>query len=321
MWVRRSSTRAADIEPQARARSVSPVACAAGSGYFHRSAFTLVEMVVVVAIILIILGVVLPSTTALWRERRAAETENTIQGLMATTRARAMRTGGVESGIFSYIDDQGAQRLVTIEQDRDHIADPAWQSVFVITADRDHVLPKPVRTVPRYVVNDEPAGQTYLGFSPEELANNDFDNVVNDQSQRHRNYFAVVFSPNGRMLINRDVLIRDEDADEDRVGDRTRLSVGLGGSVDPDTTKYYLPDGSSEDLDPVDPRTAIGHLVIDANNTAINFPTVDGLLVYDDSDLGELSVDERRSFLLRTAQPLYVSRWTGLIIRGPVGEN
>ena len=62
-------------------------------------------------------------------------------------------------------------------------------------------------------------------------------------------------------------------------------------------------------------------------STAINFPTVDGILLYDDEQFQEIAgpngsnASEARAFLLRTARPLYVNRNTGAIIRGPIGEG
>ena len=49
-------------------------------------------------------------------------------------------------------------------------------------------------------------------------------------------------------------------------------------------------------------------------------------MVYDDSlyrDFGsglEAAAD-KRAFLLDTAQPFYVNRFTGAVIRGPIGES
>ena len=69
--------------------------------------FTFVETVVVVAIILIIVGLVLPAASELWNERRSAEAENVIQGLLMSERARAMQAGGVEGGILAFVDAEG----------------------------------------------------------------------------------------------------------------------------------------------------------------------------------------------------------------------
>jgi hypothetical protein len=55
---------------------------------------------------------------------------------------------------------------------------------------------------------------------------------------------------------------------------------------------------------------------------ALNFPSVDGLLLYDDSVFNEFTdEEEKREFLLSTGAPLYVNRMTGSLIRGPAGEN
>ena len=98
----------------------------------HAPAFTLIEMMVVVAVILIILGIALPAASSLWEERKAAETVNTIQGLLMTSRARAMQADAVETGFLAYVDSQGTQHLVSIEQRRDKLSDPNWSDVFVI---------------------------------------------------------------------------------------------------------------------------------------------------------------------------------------------
>jgi len=281
-------------------------------------------MVVVVAIILVILGLVLPAASTLWGQRKTAQADNAIQGLLMTARAKAMRADGVETGFLAFVDGEGNQHLVTIEQHRDNIHYPAWQNVFVITGQPDQVLPTPIRAVPRYVVIEPGQGQEeWEVFRGEELANNDFNNLPKDQdqTQRHRNFFTLVFSTDGQLIQNRDVLIQDADAEENRFGDRTGLHVGPGGSKPPTTTKFYLRDGNEQDIDPTGDGIAIPFLVTDDQDVAINFPSIDGLLVYDDSVFNDLTVPEKRSFVLQRGRPLYVSRWTGAVIRGPVGET
>ena len=176
---------------------------------------------------------------------------------------------------------------------------------------------------------------SYAVFDDLELANNSFDSPSAspfDQAQRHRNFFTVIFSTSGELLVDRDVLIQDEDEDGDGLGDRTGLTVGIGPTLGnpttlPTTIDYYLRDGvrasflASQDgvIEPIE------FLVVDpdpAQDIAINFPSVDGLLVYDDALFNELpDPATKRQFLLDTATPLYVSRYTGMVIRGPVGEN
>jgi len=63
---------------------------------------------------------------------------------------------------------------------------------------------------------------------------------------------------------------------------------------------------------------------VDGGGKAINFVSVDGLIIYDESAFKDLPASlptEKRNFLLRTGQPLYVSRATGSVVVGPLGEN
>ena len=284
-------------------------------------------MIVVISIILVILALVIPASTTLWNQRKAAETENTIQGLLMTTRAKAMQPRGTETGFLAFVDDKGVQHLVSIEQNKQMLGNPAWQSVFDIADEPDQTLPVPIRTVPRYVVDDPAADPDgWRTFSSLELNNNDFaappTNV--QPSQRNRNFFTMLYSTEGQLLIARDVLIRDLDVDADGRGDRTKLHVGPGPATSgPVTTRYYARNGIPQRIDPVGTE-AVAFLITDARDdtVAINFASIDGLLVHDDSLYSGLpSGEDKRAFLLRAGQPLYVSRWTGLVIRGPVGET
>ena len=295
-----------------------------GSSPWRSAAFTLIEMIVVVAVILIILGLTLPAITSMWDQRKFSEAENTIQGLLMTSRARALQAGGVDSGLLFFVDDQGIQRIVSIEQAKP--GDLAWQNVFHITPDRDFTLPVPMRAVPRYVVDSESGGEPWNGFNVQELANNDFNSpVTEDVGQRHRNFFTIVYSSNGRLLYRRDVLIQDVDEDRNAVGDVTSLHVGVDMS-DPDVTQYWPQHGDARSLDPTGLSRTVPALVTDGDDVAINFPSVDGLLVYDDSLFNEAGAgasagEQKRAYLLRIAQPFYVNRMTGAVIRGPAGEN
>jgi hypothetical protein len=232
-----------------------------------------------------------------------------------------MRADGVESGLFAFLDESGAQHLVSIQRPREHLADPIWQNVFTITGERDHVLPPPMRVAPRYAVDDSegiPEDQSWRIFSNVELANDALYAPPEDNTQRHRNYFTIVFSTDGHLIPNRDVLILDEDADEDGQGDRTGLRVG-GPPENPTVTQYFARDNDGPlPIDPDSTDPSIPYLVIDPGDVAINFPSVRGVLVYDDIAFHELLTEEKQSFLLREATPLYLSRWTGAVVRGSV---
>ena len=300
-----------------------------------RRAFTLVEMVVVVAVILILVGIVLPAATAMWNQRRVAEARNTVSGMLMTTRARALQNEDGEAGMFFFLDDDGVQRIAPISRNPNHSTTPVdsrirtwqtddeWQNVFTITEGRSYTLPPPMRVVPRYVVADtinSPEVPAYQLFNAVELANEDFRELPNDaeQAQRHRNFFSLVYSSDGSLQLWRDVLIRDIDQDEDSRGDVTGLDVGEKAVV----KKHYAKDETSPvDILPGGAPPLIDSLLVDGD-IAFNFPSIDGLLVYDDSMFREAGTDqEKRTYLLVTAQPFYVHRSTGTVVRGPVGEN
>ena len=62
--------------------------------------------------------------------------------------------------------------------------------------------------------------------------------------------------------------------------------------------------------------------VADGEPVAINFPSVDGLLLYDDAVFRRMGdAKSKREFLIRTAQPIYVAGASGLVILGPIAEN
>lgn len=294
----------------------------------QRIAFTLVEMIVVVAVVLIILSLALPAMNSLWEQRKTAETLNILQGLLMTAHARSLEAGAVETGFFAFVDANGVQHLAAIEQDADRLGDPAWENVFVLRDTPDHILPAPIRVVPRYVVENattNPTAQPVDLFDEVELANNDVENPPADQAQRHRNFFTMIFSTEGQLLVARDVLIRDVDEIEDRGtnpvarGDRTGLRVGPGPSeADATTTQYF--DVKTDTAVMFPGGATLPFLITDENDVALNFPSVDGLLVYDDSVFSSLTTEEVRGFLLEFAQPLYVNRLSGTLVRGPVGE-
>jgi hypothetical protein len=75
-----------------------------------------------------------------------------------------------------------------------------------------------------------------------------------------------------------------------------------------------------EDNPTSDPK--LEDLVTDLADEPIDFHSVDGLLVYDNATFREYGDPaQRREYLLRTGQPLYIARHSGEVVRGPLGEN
>lgn len=320
--------------------------------------FTLVELVVVVAIIAILVAVVVPGATSMWEQRKRADAETLIRGVLMTSRAAAVRETGVESGVLFYLDADGVQRMVAIEQDPHCLACPAEDplpsgdipelevcaNVFRVTGERAHQLSRPIRVVPRHVVeNDKPGpADDFVTFSPDELANNDLMNlpIGSNKNQRHRNYFTLVYSGAGQLIVGRNVLIRDDHLGGPATsglppgrgrGGVTEIEIGhdiaQGCRKGAKVKEYWGADDLKKSLDPrpgfgAGGPATVPYLVADAGDIAINFPSVDGLLVYDDS-LFESFTDpkDKRTALLESAQPFYVNRLTGAVVQGPAGEN
>lgn len=318
-------------------------------------AFTLVEMVIVVAIIILLAGLVLPAASQMWRERKLADAQNMVSGMLMVARAEALEGNAGDSGLFFYVDGQDVQRVVAITQNPnppDEVPPPPtadkeavdeyndrqtwrsnskWRDVFTVSKDRSYALPAPMRVVPRYAVcENQQTGPTcpgyvsnYQFFSEEELANNDFlaPPTDTDIAQRHRNFFSMVYSPDGELRVQRDVLIRDMDADckenPEAGGDITGLRVGAVGCL-ADVTLYY--NRTTNQPEPL-AAPGVGWLVTDSGDKAIVFPSVDGLLVYDESLFREAGdAKDKRKFLMESGQPFYIQRLTGAVVRGPVGE-
>lgn len=309
-------------------------------------AFTLIEMTVVIAIIILLAGLVLPAATQLWRDRKITDAQNMITGMLTTARARAIQSGGAETGLFFFIDDQGVQRAVPITQNpndpnqtvapnHEWTSDPRWYNVFTVVKDRSFALPSPMRVVPLYAICPPSGGvgmcavdeAAYKRFSEDELKNNDFAGVTitsgtTDVAQAHRNFFTLIVMPNGELHVSRPVYVRDVDEDKDQGGNKgssTGLQVGVA-AADPDVKKFYSYDASNT---AGEFSEAIPHLVTDKSGTALPFPSVDGLLVYDDSLFNEAGDGPtvRHDFLKDHGLPFYINRITGAVVRGPAGET
>jgi len=301
-----------------------------------RCAFTLIELLVVVAIILLILSVVGPGVTKMWDQRLESQAETVVAGAIRSTQMQA-RTGG-ERGLLFYMDGN-EQKIAPIRPGRrvgsesggtiDHLYVVA--DVFEVTDGMIYRIPPPFRVCPRNVVDEYTPPRDPVTWNDWELNNKDVFTsppVSGRGTQRHCNFFAIVFGPDGRLRVGRNVLIHDADydpnePDEERRKDRTGL---LDRSARP-AARYYDANGTPQPF-----PTPFGGSVprierlvaanVSGGVTALNFPCVDGVLVYDGTYYWDLpDAEARRDFLREKAVPYYVSRLTGDIMRGPVGER
>lgn len=293
----------------------------------RRSGFTLIEMVIVIAIILVLLGLLLPGATRLWEESKLADTENIIQGMLMTSRARALEASGAETGMLFFIDSRGTQQIRSIVQSAESANDLHLANVFAISEDRAYHLPAPIRVVPRYVVLTSTPTNRRQAFDADELANDDFmtATITPDTAQRHRNFFTLIYGNDGKLRVGRDVLVQDTDNDNDALGDITGLPIGHDATTNTGIiTRYYVQQQSTpKQIDPRPGNEPVDFVLADlGENAAFNFPSVDGLLVYDDALFNSLEEpEEKRTYLLENALPLYINPVTGALIRGPRGEN
>jgi type II secretory pathway pseudopilin PulG len=313
-------------------------------------------MVVVIAIVILLTGLVVPAATQMWRDRKIADAQNLISGMLLTARARALQSGGAETGLFFFVDEQGVQRVVPITQNHNDPAqadpnkvirgwesDGRWFNVFTVIRDRGFTLPAPMRVAPLYTICEEDDDDAvgicanridHQLFSDEELGVLSIGDLAigdeADTAQAHRNFFTLIFSPAGELMVGRDALIRDIDDEGEAEGENEGEGVVCGLSVQGSSadssgavTRYYAADEDSSEVE-LNGQGASLHptwLVVDSDDVAMNFPSVDGLLVYDDSLFNEAGTPQDKRTLLRsTGLPFYINRLTGAVVRGPVGE-
>jgi len=318
------------------------------------SAFTLVELVVVIGIVSILAVTVLPIIANMWRETRGADAANRVNGLIRSARMRAL--GGRDTGLFFFV-ESGTQRVVFIQAEPpdyqplpngnpnpdlgqnqapnsgDEVKDQHAADRFRVLEGNVFQLPPPFRVAPLAVL-DPPtnATQDERLWNDDELANQKYDNVNvifnNAGPQNHRNFFTIIFSPEGNLTQREVVLIHDPAPPTSNPAAAFGSGVGKITLLPVDAGTEYQPAAGSQ---PLQIGASLAGMVFADNNgriAALNFPSVDGLLVYDDASFGQFPDDDdtdptnvvdKRDYLAKSGQPLYISWQTGAIVRGPTG--
>lgn len=315
----------------------TPLGSALGKGG-RRGGFTLIELVVVVGIIALLAVVTLPGVSRMMEDSRLADTHNKLRGLLKSARSRALHTA--DGGLFFYVDD-GVQWAVFIEKEppdttpgsADELAgvvpDDARIRYRVVEDSGAFSFAKPFRVMPRSVLDRGGNPPEEYVWSTEDLVNEHYRNLTADTmgempgAHNHRNFFTVLFSKDGRLLMESIVLIHDPPRDEGS-GVVVPGPGGVTGLIVDDATDRQDAFGATDSL----MGTLPGMIVANGQPpAAVNFPSVDGLLVYDDSVFREFpdtpvgSEPDKRRYLIDSAAPVYISPQTGAVILGPKGES
>jgi len=302
------------------------------------SAFTLIELLVVIAIVAILLGLTVPSVSSMWRQRGEADSINTIRGLLESARSRAIQKG--EYGLFFYVDNRGIQRIKFIEADPggsgasakdiqdceaingagtgNCITQPMAVNRFRVVAGESFGLQTPYRAAAGWSIELNASNQPWPS-----LMENQWGTVRPiDTPRNHRNFFAIVFDRNGQMVVDRDVLIHDADADNNNLGDATGmpLPISTPATIPGGVDEYWYWDQTSGSAQSANIGANSGDdlydMILVPDGRAANFRSVSGAVVYDDSQVtGEgLNAMQIRNLLLESGQTLVVSRFTGDVI-------
>ena len=296
----------------------------------HRPAFTLIELVVVLGIITVLAVTTLPLIASMWRDNKLVDAENRIGGLVRSARMRAY--SAKEAGLFFFV-EFGEQKIAFIESEPFDPSSPAdlgpdgvvsgddvkpqdTVDRFRITDAGVYTLSAPVRACPLSVLDD---GQ----WQNEELANENYNDDAHFASltgpRNHRNFFTIIYSAEGHPIVNRTVLIHDPPAvNAPTTGTFTQLPVGATG-------QYQDNSGAATGNSP---GGELPDMLFVGAGVALNFPSSDGLLVYDDSPFRELPDESanpyvltQRRYLAQHGRPLYLGRQSGSVIRGPIAEK
>ena len=225
----------------------------------HRS-FTLVEMVVVIAIIIIILTMVLPAFSTMWREAQVNSSNHKIEGLLRVARGRSLTLHHTAYGVLFYVDPTYNHQVAVFIDALTYVAsDEVWPDVidrFVVDTKNPYLFTMDdfVRVAPFSVA---------LGWENDDLLNDDY------RAGKQRNFFAIIFQQ-GERAHSFPFILYDVDKDEDGLGDTLRLPVG-------DTVGEF--GGPVRDI------------VIDNNDERVVLPTEWGFLIYDDSVFKEFRPD------------------------------
>jgi len=289
----------------------------------RRPSFTLVELLVVVSLIILILAIVGPAMSTMWKQRYEAASTQQVKGMLEVARNRAM-SHRKAYGVLFYVDKDAFQRAAFIISDSVPVPNcpPAVamneSAYFNLTADRFRVDAQ--QTIYRF------GGGWRVGYSELILKGVfRFDGDMRDLGLQ-QDYFVVIFSPDrqrdavGIFVNNERVLTRyiisDADKDGDRIGDVTNMPL-----IDiEDRWTNLNGDVMLLNCDPI-------YNILDMDDDKKFDMQVDGFLnrwgviLYNYAEAKELQGDTNAlmSYIKMESIPIYLTRH-GDIVMGPRGE-
>lgn len=294
-----------------------------------RPGFTLIELVVTIGVIVVLVGVTLPAVNRMYADSNRADLENSMSGLLRSARMQAINNN--DRGLFFYLDGD-VQKCVIIE------AKPQEADELISArdaADRYRVIPDsiksfapPFRVAPLGVLDEDDWQDDQLSNANLFTTEVPMTTPAGSRPNNHRNYFTILFSSDGRLQVGRNVYIEDLRTNRPTMPMATpgpTIGIMVG-----DADKYQDDTGAEADFDNTN-NAPVLDLVVNEDGIALNFPSVAGALIYDDSAFAEIPPagggtgtffdDQRRDIMINTGRPLYVVPQTGDVISGPLGEN
>jgi type II secretory pathway pseudopilin PulG len=263
-------------------------------GFLRAPAFTLVEMLTVVAIIILVLGLTLPAITALVRDTDYNSAATQLSGLVTTMHSLAVNeAGGADRvGLRFALDDKGggevvqrAELIARLPVSPDQLgyrADPRKinryypASEITTTSDLpvlDYAMPAGVRVAPL---------KAAVGWSDPTF----YSTPLYLGEPLMMTEFHVVFDNDGQLTCS-EVWI-----DKNLSG--TVETEDLGASLKPGQNEYF------------------------GDQAVPEWRSTRGLVLYKLGDYQGLTTNlERQTYMQRRTTPLFISRFTGQLIEPP----